>query len=201
MRNNSIILAVEDELSETVARKVTQYANPELKIVNCLRKNGFGYLKKKANDLNQTAKTFPVLLLTDLDNADCPMSLLSSWLNQPKHPNFVFRIAVKEVESWLLADRAGMSQFLGVRNNGIPNDTDSIFDPKRLLINIARRSRDRAIRNELVPENSSTCNQGKGYNMKLSYFVEKSWDIDAACENSRSLSRAVINLRNFQPYF
>ncbi|MDF2210039.1 hypothetical protein L1F28_15070 [Arthrospira platensis NCB002] len=41
------------------------------------------------------------LVLTDLDKSECPLAIINEWLkSQPKHPNLLFRVAVKEVESW-----------------------------------------------------------------------------------------------------
>jgi len=44
------------------------------------------------------------------------------WLPYPKHPNLLFRVAVKEVEAWLLAHRAAFATFLGISDKLIPQE-------------------------------------------------------------------------------
>jgi len=36
------------------------------------------------------------------------------------HPNFLFRVAVREVEAWLLAHREGIARFLGISEHLVP---------------------------------------------------------------------------------
>lgn len=98
-----INLAVEDALSEAVIKEMlNQYKRPFL-VGSCLTRGGYGYLKKILPGLNHAAKGVPYLVLTDLDDAECPLALISNWLSQPKHPNLIFRVAIKEVEAWVLA--------------------------------------------------------------------------------------------------
>jgi hypothetical protein len=91
-----------------------------------------------------------------------------------------FRVAVHEVEAWLLADRANLARFLSVSRDILPRTVDEIRDPKATLVQIARRSRSRTIREGVPPRASSGRAIGPLYVTELSRFVQNRWDIDAA---------------------
>ena len=101
--NIPIVIAVEDYLSEAVLRVMFMQSTRAYAVGNCLGRKGSGYLKKKIKGFNQVAKGIPFFVLTDLDQTDCPPLLIGKWLSIPKHENLLFRIAVREIESWLLA--------------------------------------------------------------------------------------------------
>ena len=102
----TINIAVEDSLSEAVIRKIIQHSHRQFTIGYCYCKGGYGYLKRTIRGFNNAAKGTPFLVLTDLE-AECPPIQIREWLPEPAHQNLLFRIAVKEVESWLLSDRMG----------------------------------------------------------------------------------------------
>jgi hypothetical protein len=101
-----------------------------------------------------------------------------------------------EVESWVLADRAQFSSFLSVPEHRIPANTDQIPQPKEFIVTLARRSRRKDIREDLVPAVGSTAPVGPAYNPRLAAFVVDSWDPTAASGASPSLARAVERLRS-----
>ncbi len=194
-----INLAVEDSLSETVLRAILRQSNRPYVVNICYCQQGYGYLKKTVRGFNNAAKVIPYLVLTDLDRTECPLKLIQDWLAFKKHPNFLFRIAVREVEAWVLADRQAFSKFIGVNQDQIPPDVDKIDDPKQKLINIVRKSRNREIREAIVPRPNSTAKVGPDYNGQLSLFVENYWNVEVAMDNSPSLQRAVNAVSTFQP--
>jgi len=149
--------------------------------------------------INQAARGTPYLVLTDLDSAECPLALISSWLSQPKHQNLIFRVAVKEVEAWLLAHREAFSEFLGTPCDLIQDNVDEIADPKGFLINLASKSRKRTLRDAIVPAAKSTAKIGKDYNGQLIQFVYQSWKVDSARTHSQSLEKAINAIINFKP--
>jgi hypothetical protein len=199
MTDIPINLVFEDVLSEAVLKQMLKQSQRPFLVGDCFNQRGNDQIQKKISGFNNAAKGMPYLVLTDLDNADCPLVILSEWLTQPKHPNLLFRIAVKEVEAWLLAHREAFAKFLGISVDLIPGDADRIPDPKLLLINLARRSRKRKLREAIVPELNSTAKIGKDYNNQLIQFVNKSWQVASAQTNSPSLERAMNALINFQP--
>jgi len=191
-------LATEDELSEAILYRlltnVDRYA-----IGTAYRRGGFGYLRRTINGWNRAARGIPFMVLTDLDTGECPARLIGDWLRVERHPNLLFRIAVREVESWLLADPTNLSEFLGVTATPLQTDTDAIADPKAALVNLARKSRSKTIRDRIVPRKGSTAKQGPDYNGCLVSFVRGRWDIDLAKKNSASLARTVDRLASFNP--
>ncbi|HUR81788.1 MAG TPA: hypothetical protein VM733_13560 [Thermoanaerobaculia bacterium] len=191
-----MIIAVEDPLSEAIARKLFAELRPDLPITSFLGNHGNTYLRSKARDLNRAAATVPVFLLTDLDSPSaCPPGVIAEWLGRQPAPLFLFRVAVMEVESWVLADRAQIAPFLGVPEHRIPLDTDTIPNPKQFLVNLARRSRSTGIRTDLVPVAGSTASVGPMYNPRLGTFVSTQWSAVRARASSPSLARTVERLR------
>src|ERR1041385_8982694 len=97
-------LAVEDDLSESVLRKLLGDTNREYTIGMVFGGRGFGYLRNRVENFNAAAVSgTPIILLTDLDQHGCAPEIIHDWLQQQPHANLVFRVAVREVESWLLA--------------------------------------------------------------------------------------------------
>ncbi len=192
-------LAVEDALSEDAAKKVLSCCRPECVIGNTYRRGGFGYLKKNMKGFNNAAKGVPFLVITDLDTACCAPELIQEWLGVPKNDNLLFRVAVREVESWLLADQRAFAAFLGVRDSLIPADPDTLRDPKATLVGLARKSPHAALRRGMVPAGGTTAIQGPAYNTELGKFVRESWDPHRAAGHSDSLSRAIAEIRSFVP--
>ncbi len=193
-----INLATEDELSEVVLlrilRDIGRYA-----VGTAYRRGGFGYLRRTIAGWNRAARGVPFVVLTDLDNGECPAGLMADWLADPLHPNLLFRIAVREVESWLLASPGTFSRFLGVPHEEMPTDCDNLADPKAEIIQLARKSRIRAVRDGIVPRRGSTAKQGPDYNGLLSTFVRSDWDLEVAALGSPSLARTVGRLAVFNP--
>ncbi|WP_199247054.1 hypothetical protein [[Phormidium] sp. ETS-05] len=199
MNEIPINLAVEDALSEAVLKAMLQQSERPFVIGTCLNRGGYGYLKKILPGLNHAAQGMTYLVLTDLDRGECPLALISEWLRQPKHPNLILRVAVKEVEAWLLAHREAFAEFLGISVDLIPVDVDAIPDPKQTLINLARKSRKRLLREAIVPVAKSTAQIGKDYNGQLIQFVQQNWQAASAQANSPSLKRAMNALMKFEP--
>ena len=115
-----------------------------------------------------------------------------------KHPNLIFRIAVKEVEAWLLAHRRGFAKFAGISADIIPQKIESIENPKKLLVSLVEKSTKRDLREDIVPKPKSTATQGRNYNDRLILFVEKFWEPSLAMENSPSLKRALEAVAKFE---
>ena len=193
MMLNSVILAVEDELGEAISTKILNSFDIEIRIV--LSEGGNAYLRQKAPELNRSASGMDIFLLTDLDSPDnCPPDLIHSWIRASLNPRFFFRVAVVEVESWLMADRTGVANFLSIPVNRIPLNTDHIPNPKEFLVSLARRSKKRRLRDELVPGPGAKIPVGYGYNTRLSEFVRDHWDLERAASVSPSLKRTVDRL-------
>ena len=192
-----IVLATEDELSETVGLRLITEQSDRLEPGLKLRSNGFGYLKSKLPNFIEMAALQPVLLITDLDRKPCAPVMIAEWMRNKVQPaNLLFRVAVREIESWLLADREAFSRLLCKKAVKYPKDTDSINDPKELLLNLAKTAPG-PIRRELVAERGAIASQGLGYNATLCEFVRKQWNPERAAMHSRSLEGLRACLRKF----
>ena len=131
------------------------------------------------------------LVLVDLDqDGDCAPDILGSWLPNPS-PGMCFRIAVREVESWLMADRKQLASFLRVAVSKVPAQPDQELDPKRRMVDLARRSRNSDIREDMVPRPSSGRAIGPAYTSRLIEFVDRHWRPDVAALSSDSLRRCM----------
>lgn len=195
-----INLVVEDELSEAVARKLLRTGVQSYVVSVVYNRGGYGYIKKKIRGFNNAAKGTPYLVLTDLDTEDCAPVLIGKWLNnRTLQPNLLFRVAVREVEAWLLADRSAFAEFVGVREGLVPQDVEQISDPKEKLIDIVRKSRRKRVREDIVPPQRSTRVQGPDYNGRLVRFVDSHWDPRDCANGSRSLEKAIHRIDSFVP--
>jgi hypothetical protein len=187
-----ITLATEDELSEAIALKLVEDVG--LTAYQCLRKGGFGYLKSRIPNFCELAIHNPVFILTDLDRAECAPLLIAKWFENSTRPqNLLFRVAEREVESWLLADHHAMKTILGSRAK-LPNNPDSLDDPKQSLLLLARKAR-RTVRDDLLIDHGSISSQGLGYNARLGFLIQHEWSIARAAMRSPSLAKAWQRLK------
>lgn len=193
-----INLATEDELSESVLSRLLSDTR-RFAIGRRYRRGGNGYLKSTIAGWNRAAAGIPFLVLTDLDTHLCPSELIASWLAVPQHPNLVLRVAVREVESWLLADRTNFAKYLGIPETLIPATPDELPDPKQTLVQLARRSGHKTHREDIAPRQGSTAKQGPDYNARLGEFVNTTCDPAKGAKSSPSLARAIAKLAAFTP--
>lgn len=192
-----IVVAVEDELSGVVMRRLIASSGRDFAIDRLINTRGNSQLKAGMRKFKSASHGLPHVILTDLDRYTCPPALLEHWRAVHLPPQLLFRIAVREVESWLLADREGIAEFLHVAVAKVPRNPEAELDPKRSLINLARRSRKRRLAEELVPSFGSSATIGPLYNTRLSEFVNSTWDIDRAKVLADSLSRTIGRLAVF----
>ena len=190
-----INLLIEDELHLNVLTRVLSSFHQKYVINRIFGKKGKNFIKDNLRAYNQAASISPYLVLTDLDNAECPLIVINSWLNFTKSDNFLFRIAVREAEAWLISDRNNFASFMGVSRDRIDLNPENIPEPKEYIINLARKSRKRKIKEDLVPEGRASV--GRNYNTCLSDFVLNHWDIKKAQMTSKSLERLVKALNSF----
>lgn len=194
-------LAVEDALSESALRQLLHQSGRPFAVGTCYCRGGFGYLKTKIAGFNNAAKGVPFLMLTDLDQEECAPSLINAWLSKPQHHNLLFRVAVRSVESWLLAHRSACAQFLGISEKKIPAHPDELDQPKQVLIRLAAQSPRKNLREALVPRPGSTARMGPDYNGRLSTFIDNYWKAGEAVKHSPSLLRAFEAITSFRPLF
>lgn len=193
----SLSLVVEDALSDSALRIILKTIAPEIHIAATHGLQGNSYIRRKISSFNKASRGQAFLVLADLDNGVCPSQLIEDWLPEPKETNLLFRIAVREVETWLMADKQGMANFLSIPVNHLRDDVENIPSPKEFLMNAARRSSNRTIREDIPPRLNSTAKTGPDYNGTLIRFAGEHWNISNAKNNSASLRRAIVCIQNF----
>lgn len=203
-----ITLAVEDELSEHVIRAMLVQTGRGFLVGAVYGRRGASYLQQRIHAFNNAAKGSAHLVLTDLDTHACVPELVEQWFNcqlreysQRRQANLVFRVAVREIESWVMADRESFADFLGVRCDLIPLETDLISDPKRFLLGLAARSRKRDLRTDILPAPGDQRKVGPDYNGRLGEFAQSQWRANIACAHSSSLAKAWKSLLAFRPVY
>lgn len=183
-----MILAVEDELSQVVGEKLL--SEQGLTVTQLLGKCGNGYLESRVDNFCQIARHLPVVIITDLDRLPCPVALLERWLGNHRPPrDLMLRVAVREIEAWLLADRESFAELLDIPVARIPFAPETLNDPKRELLALAGRA-SRRIKDELVVKKGTVASQGIGYNRVLCDHVRTVWDPARAAACAPSLARA-----------
>lgn len=138
---------------------------------------------------NQAARHQVVLGLVDLEQESCAVTALKKRFPRGLSTSFGLRIAVRMLESWLLADREGIARFLGISPALVPSQPDEIIHPKRALVQLARRSRNRALRESLVPGSSGAV-VGPEYVITMRHFIETDWSVERGRGVSCSLDSA-----------
>lgn len=190
---NWLILATEDELSEQVAIYLAREAGWE--VGQCLRRGGNGYLRSRLSNFSEMASQRPLLVITDLDQMACAPALLADWFGKRLRPqNLLLRVAVREIESWLLADHDAIRLLIGRKVGRIPVEPDCLPDPKSTLLALAQHA-SRQVRDELVAWQGQKIRQGLGYNATLTQWLREHWSPERAASRSPSLHRARIRLR------
>jgi hypothetical protein len=179
--------AVEGMVDEVVLRRLIDEVDVPIGPIH--GKNGKADLRKKIQGYNQAAERQRWVVLVDLDHErDCAPDLRAAWVPSPGK-FLTFRVAVREIEAWLLADRERIAKFLGVAVAKVPRNPDSLDDPKMALVGLARHSRSRAIREDMVPDPKSGRSEGPAYASRISEFVTRHWRPSVAEKRSDSLRR------------
>ena len=184
-------------MDEAVARKIVQATGHS--IGTCYGKRGVGYVKSKVKMFNKSAPRGAMLVLVDFmdTGATCPPQAVAQYLPYP-NPNMIFRVVVAEIESWLLADRDGLADFLCISRARIPVSPEQLIDPKQTVVNLARGSRCRSIRGALVPPHGASVVVGKLYASEMIRFIHDYWNLRCARGNSLSLDRCLNRLERLQ---
>lgn len=83
-------------------------------------------LLKGLPGFNNAARFWPWLVVVDLDSsAPCAPTFVHKHLRQPSR-YMRFRVAVREVEAWLMSDKLRMAGFLGVSPDRVPDDPEAL---------------------------------------------------------------------------
>lgn len=185
---------VEGRMDEAVAKRIIEAAGHLPGTV--YGRKGVDYLKEKLQGFNKASEGTHYLVLVDLMDTklSCPPKVVALWLPN-RSSSMLFRIVVREVESWILADRENIASFLKISITRVPSRPEEIPDPKRALVNLARKSKSVRLRSALIPDKKSTAQVGKLYTSEMTRFIENRWEIESARRNAPSLDRCLKKLK------
>jgi hypothetical protein len=195
----------EDDVTRAIIEKAIKVYRGDL-IIGSYRPARGGKIKKIApvyKSLNS-----PFIVLTDLDNYSCPPELITDWFGKTTlNKQYLFRIAYREAESWLMADRRGFSKWLGVKIDLIPESQiidkrKNIFElefPYKPSLYMMREIVPRSSKKEMI-ENLSPkegARKGPAYNSSIIPFIKNIWDIENASNNSYSLKKTIERIMDY----
>lgn len=187
-------IAVEGDPDEAALTRLIEHAGGIVEKV--YGKEGDDFIRTRLEGYNKAAKRNPWCVLVDLNHkAECAPSLRREWLPKPAD-QMCFRVAVREVEAWFLADPARLAGYLEVSRDHIPEDVESVEYPKRRMVSIARNSSNRDVREDMVPRPESGRIVGPAYNGRLVEFASEVWRPAVAAENCDSVHRALACLND-----
>lgn len=162
---------------------------------------GKAHIDRYIRGYNSAARFTPWIVLRDLDSdAQCAPDLVGRLLPAPSQW-MTLRIAVRAIESWLLADPEALSDYLRVRRALVPQDPESLPDPKGALVALAAKSRLAAIRADMVPAAGMTSRVGPAYSSRISEFALTRWRPGIARQRSDSLRRCIESVRSLKRAF
>jgi hypothetical protein len=191
---------VEDAPTKDIAIKIFEYLRADGAVPSLSFKEGFpqitggfGEIKRKALNYLSMARNnqnILVFVITDLDKENCAPALKQKWLAGHTAPeNLIFRVAVREAESWLFADKTEFAKFLSIPESNFPDNPDEIGDPKSELLNIIRKKGRKTWHSAMLP--GVRTHIGPEYNDRLCAFIRGHWSPAKARDKSPSLDRAL----------
>lgn len=133
--------------------------------------DGIGNLRQRLDGFNAGAHYSPWFVLCDLDRHDCAPGLRGRLFGTMQAERMELRVAVRAVEAWLMADRRDFASFLGVRVKRIPREPERIADPKQAVVDLARESTRRVIREGLPPSEAGGRRVGPAYTDEVIRYV------------------------------
>ena len=181
---DSLNVACEGPTDEAVLMRLLHDCGVHVGTTYVLR--GKDNLDAKLPGMKGAARTSRWLVLRDLNgDAECAPALATR-LAKGAPESFRLQVAVRKLESWLLADSEGMGAMLGVLPRLVPRSPDDLEDPRRELVVLARRSKRGRVRRDFLPQQPSA-RVGPGYTARIIEFAARDWDPDKALKRSPSL--------------
>jgi hypothetical protein len=186
-----VALAGEGPTDVAAARRLVEHAGHSVHREFSLA--GKSQLDRRLTGFNNAARFSPWLVLRDLDHdAACAPELIAQLL-----PNraelMLFRVAVRAVESWLLADAEAFAAFFHLPPESMPTQPDELPNPKETILDIIANASTTSIRKLMLPGGKAR-KVGPGYSATLIEFISAHWDVGRAAPRSRSLERCLAAL-------
>lgn len=187
-----ISVAVEGDTDAAVAARLLAIAGASASRIFTVSKPE---ILNRLRGYNDSAHHMPWYVQLDLDDEQCAPSARSLWL--PKvADNLCLAIAVREVESWLMADRARLARFLCCAQSALPTAPDGVGDAKGALLQAVRSSRSVRVKARLLPRPHGGRQVGPEYASELIRFAMDHWRPEEARRHSPSLDRAVARIQS-----
>ena len=189
---------VEDAPSQAALSKIVDYVNNGRKNHFHLNTppvitNGSGNLRKTATRFLGAGNKVCSIFVTDLDNAFSPTALCNDWFKLPCFgllpKAMIFRVACHEIESWIIADKVGLANFLEISDVNFSDTPDQLADPKKSLYDVIKSKCRKKKFLDMLPQKGQAV--GIEYNPMLTEFIKNTWSIEQAMSRSPSLMRAV----------
>lgn len=198
---------VEDAPSAAVAKKLVATRN-EVSSKQLQFNEGFPLVKGGVENIrkqvgayvNMARNGLRVIVLVDLDRLACAPTLLREWLSLEEGSAIVLpdpliiRVAVREIESWVMADRFNLAAYLSISIDNFPLAPDDLPDPKQHFLSVIRRKGTKAWHKEMLPQ-GRTASIGPAYNERLCDFIVKHWNPMQAAKHSPSLGKTIAALK------
>lgn len=188
-----ILVVGEDALCCALGERLVAAAMPRWSLARkSIDTGGITKLRAAVPRYTQQAQFVqPVLCIADTDGR-CAVDLLRELCPAPAS-TLLLRLAITEAESWVLADATAFAEAMAVPHAKVPADPESLADAKLAVLQLAKRSRHRHVRQEMVSD-LDPGKQGSGYNLHLCKFVASSWRASEAAKTAPSLARAMTRL-------
>lgn len=187
--------AVEGPTDERVLRRIVAARGGSVHRVQVPQ--GKSNLRARLPGYNAAARRSPWLVLVDLNGAyPCPSALVQDWLPAPSSL-MRFRVVVRSVEAWLLADRERFASSFSVPLVRVPHDPDTVPNPKQALLTAVGHSRRKAIRLDMLPRQGSGRQVGPAYTSRLIDYTsdeDQGWRPEVAAFASPSLASCLERL-------
>lgn len=158
---------------------------------------GKSKLDGRLTGFNNAARFGVWLVLRDQNSeADCPGDIARRLLPKPAKL-MCFRLVVRAIESWFLADENFCSGVLGLPARFLAIPPESLPAPKTHFLSALANSGKRSIREQMVRSNRrGLLEAGPLYNDNLSRFAQDKWSPSRAAKKSASLQRAIRRIRD-----
>lgn len=190
-----ISAAVEGLVDEAVVTRLIAHLGFEIGPIYGRR--GRPHLLGRAPSYNHAARFTPWLILADLDSDECAPALVARVVPTPA-ALIRFRVAVREVEAWLMGDRDRLADFLSVPRAAIAANPEILTHPKRSMLELAARSRSATLRRRMLAPRGAPFGVGPAYTATLMEFVAEHWRPDVAATRVESLDRALSALEGLR---
>jgi hypothetical protein len=195
-----VTLAAEGLIDMAVLRRLVSDAG-----LNAGREYGLrgkGQLDERLQGYNAAAQFGPWFVARDLDHdQSCAPALRRELLASPAKL-MCFRIVVRTVEAWLLADGDAFADHFKLSKGQLPDVPEQIDDAKGFMLSLLKKISSTNDRQAMVRINrSGQSDIGPEYNSRLSQFVSTGWRPNKAAIRSDSLSRTLRRIEELKSKF